>query len=159
MGCGKSTLGRKVAKCLGVQFVDTDRYIEHMEGMKISEIFATKGEAYFRQKETEVCEKFSNETGYIIATGGGAKSPIWCQMYADITGLPVRIPAEKEAACLGAAMIAAVSDGRFADYAAAADHCVALLHRYEPNPTAHTEKKYRRFCALYRAALEINSIN
>ena len=41
MGCGKSTLGRKVSKCLGVQFVDTDRYIEHMEGMKISEIFAT----------------------------------------------------------------------------------------------------------------------
>ena len=95
----------------------------------------------------------------IIATGGGAKSPIWCQLQADITGLPVAIPKEKEAACLGAAMIAAVSDGRFADYAAAADHCVALLHRYEPNPTAHTEKKYRRFCALYRAALEINSIN
>ena len=95
----------------------------------------------------------------IIATGGGAKSPIWCQMQADITGLPVAIPKEKEAACLGAAMIAGVSDGRFADYAAAADHCVALLHRYEPNPTAHTEKKYRRFCALYRAALEINSIN
>ena len=94
----------------------------------------------------------------IIATGGGAKSPIWCQLQADITGLPVAIPKEKEAACLGAAMIAAVSDGRFAGYEAAAEHCVALLHRYEPNPTAHTEKKYRRFCALYRAALEINSI-
>ncbi len=95
----------------------------------------------------------------IIATGGGAKSPIWCQMQADITGLPVAIPKEKEAACLGAAMIAAVSDGRFASYEVAADHCVALLHRYEPNPTEHTEKKYRRFCALYRAALDINNIN
>ncbi len=94
----------------------------------------------------------------IIATGGGTKSPIWCQMQADITGLPVDIPKEKEAACLGAAMIAAVSDGRFASYEAAADHCVALLHRYEPNPTDHTEKKYRRFCALYRAALDINNI-
>ena len=71
MGCGKSTLGRKVSKLRGMQFVDTDRYIENMEGMKISEIFAQKGEEYFRKKETEVCEKFSHETGYIIATGGG----------------------------------------------------------------------------------------
>jgi len=94
----------------------------------------------------------------IIATGGGAKSPIWCQMQADITGLPVAIPKEKEAACLGAAMIAAVSDGHFESYQAAADACVALLHRYEPHPTDRTERKYRRFCALYRAALEINSI-
>ncbi|MBE6956676.1 MAG: hypothetical protein E7450_04415 [Ruminococcaceae bacterium] len=95
----------------------------------------------------------------IIATGGGAKSAIWCQMQADITGLPVAIPKEKEAACLGAAMIAAVSDGHFAGYAAAAEHCVALLHQYEPHPSVRLEKKYRRFCALYKAALEINGIN
>ena len=94
----------------------------------------------------------------IIATGGGAKSPIWCQLQADITGLPVSIPKEKEAACLGAAMIAGVSHGRFTSYEAAADHCVAMLHQYIPNPTAHTEKKYRRFCALYQAALEISNI-
>jgi len=71
MGCGKTTLGRKVSKCLEMQFVDTDRYIENMEGMRISEIFQQKGEEYFRNKETEICEKFSHETGYIIATGGG----------------------------------------------------------------------------------------
>ena len=95
----------------------------------------------------------------IIATGGGAKSAIWCQMQADITGLPVSIPKEKEAACLGAAMIAAVSDGRFAGYKEAADHCVAMLHQYQPHPTARLEKKYRRFCALYNAALAINAID
>ena len=95
----------------------------------------------------------------IIATGGGAKSAIWCQMQADITGLPVSIPKEKEAACLGAAMIAAVSDGRFAGYKEAADHCVAMLHQYQPNPSARLEKKYRRFCALYNAALAINEID
>jgi len=95
----------------------------------------------------------------IIATGGGAKSAIWCQMQADITGLPVSIPKEKEAACLGAAMIAAVSDGHFTDYKAAAEYCVDMLHQYTPNPTPRTEKKYRRFCALYNAALEINRIS
>ena len=94
----------------------------------------------------------------IIATGGGAKSAVWCQMQADITGVQVAVPKEKEAACLGAAMIAAVSDGHFASYQAAVDSCVKLLHCYEPKPTARTERKYRRFCALYDAALQINEI-
>lgn len=94
----------------------------------------------------------------IIATGGGAKSAVWCKMQADITGLPILIPQEKEAACLGAAMIAAVGDGRFDGYEAAASHCVAVAKRYEPHPSAQTERKYRRFCALYDAALKIHRI-
>ena len=118
-----------------------------------------EGVAFVLRKNCDHIAANGVKLSSIIATGGGAKSPIWCQMQADITGLPVAIPKEKEAACLGAAMIAGVSNGRFADYAAAAEHCVALLHRYEPKPTEHTQKKYRRFCALYRAALEINSIN
>lgn len=92
----------------------------------------------------------------IIATGGGAKSAIWCQMQADITGLPVLIPAEKEAACLGAAMIAAVSSKGFRDYADAVKQCVSIQHCYEPHPTEHTQRKYHRFCALYDAALTIS---
>ena len=94
----------------------------------------------------------------IVATGGGAKSPVWCQLQADITGLPVRIPAEKEAACLGAAMIAAVSDGRWNGYEAAVGDCVSMLHQYDPNPSERTERKYRRFCALYQAGLEVGRI-
>ncbi len=91
----------------------------------------------------------------IIATGGGAKSPIWCQLQADITGLPVQIPAEKEAACLGAAMIAAVGAGAYASFEVAAADCVAMTHGYEPHTTERLEGKYRRFCALYDAALAI----
>ena len=94
----------------------------------------------------------------IIATGGGAKSPVWCQLQADITGLPVCIPAEKEAACLGAAMICAVSDGAFESFAAAAESCVGTAKTYTPNPTERLNKKYRRFCALYEAALTIGEI-
>jgi len=94
----------------------------------------------------------------IVATGGGAQSPIWCQMYADITGLPVKIPAEKEAACLGAAMIAAVADGRFPDFAAACAELVDFSKTYTPNSSDHYSRKYKRFCRLYEAALEINSI-
>jgi ribulose kinase len=67
----------------------------------------------------------------------------------------VVIPTEKEAACLGAAMIAAVSDGKYKDYSEAADSCVSMDYHYEPNPTEFLDRKYRQFCALYKAALDI----
>ena len=107
------------------------------------------------------CEHIANngvQLKSIIATGGGAKSAIWCQLQADITGLPVSIPKEKEAACLGAALIGAVSDGRFESYSQAVHTCVELTHTYEPHPTDRLETKYRRFNALYKAALAINEI-
>ncbi len=104
-----------------------------------------------------IAQKGVELTG-IIATGGGAKSPVWCQYQADITGLPVYIPGEKEAACLGAAMIAGVSDGRFESFDNAVSACVKMEKHYTPNPSEHLQKKYRRFCALYEAALKINEI-
>ena len=91
----------------------------------------------------------------ILAVGGGTKSAIWCQMWADITGIPVKIPAEQEAACLGAAMIGAVADGLFADYAAAVAACVQIKAEYTPQMTDYYKEKYRKFCALYQAALNI----
>ena len=117
-----------------------------------------EGVAYVLNKNCLHIAKNGIALSAIIATGGGAKSPIWCQMYADITGLPVKIPAEKEAACLGAAMIAAVAEGKFEGFAQAADSLVTFNHEYTPHPSAHYETKYKRFCRLYDAALEINSI-
>lgn len=114
-----------------------------------------EGVAYMLRKNCDDIRSKGTEISYIIATGGGAKSPIWCQLQADITGLPVVIPAEKEAACLGAALVAAVADGRFADYQAAADACVSMTKRYEPHGGEVYERKYRKFCALYKAALEV----
>ena len=118
-----------------------------------------EGVAFVLRKNCDYIAKNGVKPTSIIATGGGAKSPVWCQLQADITGLPVRIPAEKEAACLGAAMIAAVSDGRWSGYEAAANDCVSMLHQYDPNPTARSERKYRRFCALYEAGLAIGRMN
>ena len=117
-----------------------------------------EGVGYVLQKNLQHIHKNGIQLQNIIATGGGAKSPIWCQLYADITGLPVRIPAEKEAACLGAAMIAAVADGKYADFAEASKELVSFSKEYAPNPCEHFERKYRRFCKLYEAALEINNI-
>ena len=52
MGSGKTTIGRKLARLTGLEFIDADIYLEAKEGKKISEIFAEKGEAYFRDRET-----------------------------------------------------------------------------------------------------------
>ena len=69
---GKSTVGRLVAEALGRKFVDTDEIIKELAGTSIPEIFATRGEAYFRNLESEAVEIASKGTSFVIATGGGA---------------------------------------------------------------------------------------
>ena len=113
-----------------------------------------EGVAFMLRKNCDAIAAKGTKPDHIIATGGGAKSPVWCQLQADITGLPVIVPREKEAACLGAAIVAAVSDGQYADYAQAAAHCVAMVTRYEPHPSAFLETKYRRFALLYQAGIQ-----
>ncbi|MCE4566295.1 shikimate kinase [Maribellus sp. CM-23] len=72
MGSGKSTLGRRLAKHLGVQFVDMDHYIEERNCKTIPQIFEEEGEAEFRKKERKALEELSEFTDIVIATGGGA---------------------------------------------------------------------------------------
>ena len=64
------------------------------------------------------------------------------------------IPEEKEAACLGAAIIAAVADGAVADLKEAAG-MIGIKKRFEPHYSEETERKYCRFCKLYEMSLEI----
>ena len=70
MGCGKTTVGRVLSKRLGVEVVDTDALIEEKYG-KISSIFATQGESYFRDLETECAKELADCDGLVIAVGGG----------------------------------------------------------------------------------------
>ncbi len=71
MGCGKTSVGRKLSIVLKREFIDTDDFIVKREGMSISKIFETKGEAYFRELERELCQRYAQPKGKIIATGGG----------------------------------------------------------------------------------------
>jgi shikimate kinase len=71
MGVGKTTVGHLLATLLGFELVDTDRLIERREGCRISEIFSTRGEAWFRKLETEICNELANMRGKVISTGGG----------------------------------------------------------------------------------------
>lgn len=76
MGCGKSTLGRKIAKATDYRFVDMDSAIEEREGASISDIFHYEGEEYFRNAERALIEELAVAEGdMIISTGGGA--PVW----------------------------------------------------------------------------------
>jgi shikimate kinase len=71
MGTGKTRVGRAVAERLDMTHVDLDDLIEAREGVAISEIFATKGEAYFRQVESEIAAEAARLARHVIATGGG----------------------------------------------------------------------------------------
>lgn len=72
MGCGKSTVGRRLAVRLGLPFVDADDEIEKAAGRSITEIFATLGEAAFRDGERRVIARLLGEGPLVLATGGGA---------------------------------------------------------------------------------------
>lgn len=71
MGCGKSTVGRRVALALGLEFVDADTEIEAAAGKSIPEIFAEDGELFFRERERMVIARLL-EAPRVLATGGGA---------------------------------------------------------------------------------------
>ena len=70
--CGKSTIGKRLADELGMQFVDTDEEIVKLAGKPISQIFKDLGESSFRDMETEAITTVSAKQNQVIATGGGA---------------------------------------------------------------------------------------
>lgn len=88
MGCGKSTIGKRLSEMLYYPLVDTDEHIENLEKRKISEIFEKDGEDYFRKCEADLVRSLIDMGvhKHIIATGGG---------------LPTRQPAQKSLRELG----------------------------------------------------------
>ena len=71
MGAGKTTLAKKLASKLAYTWLDTDQEIEKKEGIKVSEIFEVRGEAYFRALEKQLVDELIPSKNEIIATGGG----------------------------------------------------------------------------------------
>jgi len=72
MGCGKSTIGRKIADLLGISFVDLDKYIEERYFKTVPAIFAEEGESGFRDKERSSLHEVSHFENIVVGTGGGA---------------------------------------------------------------------------------------
>ncbi len=72
MGCGKSTIGKSLAKKLNYNFIDSDEYIERVQNASITEIFNKFNEETFRKLETEAIKEIIKKDNCIISLGGGA---------------------------------------------------------------------------------------
>ena len=72
MGCGKSTVGRRIASLLGRVFIDADRELEARCGVPVSTIFELEGEDGFRRRESHLIDELTRREGIVLATGGGA---------------------------------------------------------------------------------------
>lgn len=102
MGSGKSSVGKILAKKIGFRFYDIDREIELREKLSIKEIFAKKGELYFRKIEKKSLENISEENNIVCSTGGGIiinrgnreiikKDSVVIWIYADLKGVAERV--------------------------------------------------------------------
>lgn len=94
------------------------------------------------------CLQDVDRSGTIYLAGGGARSPVWAQMIADVTGMKVMIPTGNELGAKGAALMVGVSQGLYRDYDDAVKKACTFRHVYEPNPAR--VKKYDLLYELYK---------
>lgn len=97
MGCGKSTLARKLAHRMGASFADTDTQVERREGASVADVFRYEGEERFRAAERAALEELIAQGCAVISTGGGL--PTWHdnmeRMNEAGTTIYLRRPAEQ----------------------------------------------------------------
>ena len=93
----------------------------------------------------------------IVFAGGAAKSPLWCQILSDVTGLPVRVPVVKEATGLGAAILAGCGAGIYSSIDEAAEKLITWEKTYLPDPENHDvyQKIYEPWRKMYKAQLAL----
>ncbi len=105
---------------------------------------------------TEVILRKMKEEGVrierIIACGGATQSPLWMQIHADVSGMPITIPEEQQAVTLGSAIAAAVAAGLHPELAAAASAMVRVRTVVEPVPQAHA--RYAQLVGQYTETYE-----
>ena len=118
----------------------------HKKGHFIRAIMESLG--YLVRRNIEALSAMGIEVEEIRAFGGGSKSSVWNQIKADILQKPICITNSKEAACLGAAILAGKAIGLFQSVEEAADNMVEVVERYEPNP--NTQSIYDKGYAIYK---------
>ena len=90
-GCGKSTVGRRLAARLKLPYVDIDAEIERAAGASVEHIFQAEGESGFRAREREQLARFGREGGRVLATGGGAVKDAINREHMRLNGVVVRL--------------------------------------------------------------------
>ena len=89
MGCGKSTVGRKVARYANLRFIDTDSLVEQREGATVADVITFQGEEHFRAVERAVLDDTAAEDNIVVSTGGGL--PVWGDNMEQISRLGLSI--------------------------------------------------------------------
>jgi shikimate kinase len=127
MASGKTTVGALLARDLGWGFVDLDRVIEARHGATVAEIFAARGEAFFRAEEQRAAEGVGSLTRHVVATGGGAFIPAATraalQRGAVVVWLKCDLPT----------ILARIPDDQSRPLAGSRERMTALLAEREPS--------------------------
>jgi xylulokinase len=141
----------------------TPRLDVHSRGAILGMTFATtqaeiakailEGLTYELRTNLELLRDAGIRLEELHAVGGGARSPMWLQMKADICRIRLRVPEVTEAACLGAAILAAVGAGMAPDIAACVSRAVRLDRTMEPEPgrASQYDRRYSLYQKLYPA--------
>lgn len=94
MGCGKSSVGKRLAAKLSLPFIDADEEIEKVAAKTIGEIFADQGEDFFRDRERKVICRILANGPQVLATGGGAYMHMDTRQFIRDMGISVWLKAE-----------------------------------------------------------------
>lgn len=137
MGAGKTTVGRKLARMLGRDFLDSDQEIEQQAGVSIPLIFEMEGEAGFRLREKAAIKELTQRAAIILSTGGGAILDAENRRYLASNGFVVYLETAVE-----------VQLRRTSH-----DHSRPLLQT--ANPRARLAQLLRRRDPLYRAVADL----
>ena len=116
-----------------------------------------EGVSFALRDSLEVARSLGIQITRTKICGGGAKSPLWKTIIANVMNLKVDVPETEEGPALGAAMLAAVGCGEYQDVISAADAIVKVVQTVEPDPAlaAKYEARYQKFRTLYPALKDI----
>ena len=112
-----------------------------------------EGVAFAIRDSLEVARSLGLEIPSSKLCGGGAKSPLWRKIFANVLGIPLEMVKTEQGPGYGGAMLAMVGCGVFESVQAASDALVELASVTEPDPelTARYEQQYRKFRTIYPA--------
>ena len=116
-----------------------------------------EGSAYAVRDITSQMQAIGVELRELRAVSGGARSRLWNQIKADVTGLPVKVPEITETTALGAAFLALVGIGAYATLSEASEHIVRIRECIDPDPMTQSiyDKAYERYRQTYFALLPV----
>ncbi|RVA73364.1 carbohydrate kinase, partial [Mesorhizobium sp. M7A.F.Ca.US.006.04.2.1] len=112
-----------------------------------------EGVAFEHKRHVETLHKAGADFDQVVLSGGGSRSSVWPQIFADVLGVPVTVARSRETGALGAAIAAGTGVGIFADYSAGATAMTAAARHFVPNETvAHAyARRYRLYGEINQA--------